>query len=69
MNHGVALILLLGFTATAGLACGGGKRIDQQFTKPDMSTFGQDRYECMQRHDSTDNFIACMGAKGYQHVK
>ncbi len=34
-----------------------------------MSTFGQDRYECMQRHDSTDNFIACMGAKGYQHVK
>jgi hypothetical protein len=69
MNHVVALVLLLGFAATAWLACSGGTRLDQQFTKADMSSFGQDRYECMQRHDRMSNYIACMGAKGYQHVK
>ena len=48
-------------------ACGAA-RIDQKFTGTDKPEFGKDRYECMQRHDSTSNFIACMEAKGYKHA-
>lgn len=50
----------------------GGARIDQKFTRPanrPEAQFNQDRYECMQRHDSTSNFIACMESRGYSHVK
>ena len=69
---GSRLSIVVGLMLVALCGCGPGKRIDQQFAEaPDRTEaqFRQDRYECMTKHDKLTNFIACMEARGYRHVK
>ena len=72
MGPRVSILVTVWMVLVALWGCGGGKRIDQKFTEaPDKTEaqLRQDRYECMQRHDRLSNFIACMEARGYRHVK
>jgi hypothetical protein len=52
-------------------ACGT-NRMDMKFSMPPDKTeeqFRQDRYDCIQKHDSEQKFQACLEARGDTRVK
>lgn len=60
--------ILLALVILVALVGCGRVRKEQVFTGVDRSDYAKDRYECMAKHGDVDNFIACMGSKGYKHT-
>lgn len=60
------------FAVALLLSACGTNRMDMRFTVPPGKTdaeFRQDRYECIQKHDSEQKFQACVEARGYTRMK
>jgi len=61
----------VGILAALGVGCGT-NRMDMKFSVPPDKTqaqFEQDRYDCIEKHDSEQKFQACLQARGYKRIE